>query len=60
MCADCPDQSCFTCALRLREARAYDQLAAQLLHREQTARTARIQPGLPAPPGLPADKEAGQ
>jgi hypothetical protein len=63
MCADCPDQSCFTCELRLKEARTYDQLAVQLLHDEQAARDARSQPGLAGPPSQPspaAEREAGQ
>ena len=63
MCTDCPDQSCFACQLRLREARTYDQLAVQLLHDEQAARTARRQAEPHAPPSQPslaADKEAGQ
>jgi len=63
MCTDCPDQSCFACELRLREARTYDQLAVQLLQDEQTARTARRQAephAAPSQPGLAADKEAGQ
>jgi hypothetical protein len=60
MCTDCPDQSCYACELRLRDARTYDQLAAQLLHDEQAARTARRQAEPHAPPGLAAGKEAGQ
>ena len=63
-CADCPDQTCFACQLRLREARAYDQLAVRLLHDEQAARTARSQAAGPrtprSQPGLAAGKEAGQ
>ena len=60
MCTDCADQSCFACELRHQDARTYDQLARQLLHDEQAARTARRQPEPHAPPGLAADKEAGQ
>jgi len=63
MCADCANQSCFTCELRLKEARSYDQLAVQLLHDKQAARDARSQPELhaqPGQPGLAADKEVGQ
>ena len=62
MCADCADQSCFACELRLREART-DQLAVQILHDEQAARDARSQPGLADPPIQPrpaAEMEAGQ
>jgi hypothetical protein len=63
MCADCPDQSCFACELRLREARTYDQLAVQLLQDEQAARNLHRQTelhALPSQTGLAADKEAGQ
>jgi hypothetical protein len=59
MRADCADQSCFACELR-RDARTYDQLAVQLLHDEQAARTACRQAEPHAPPGLAAGKEAGQ
>jgi hypothetical protein len=59
-CTYCADQSCSICELRLQEARTYDQIAAQLLHHEQPARTARTQAELHARPGLSADKEAGQ
>jgi hypothetical protein len=65
-CADCPDQSCYACQLRLQDARTYDQLAAQLLHDEQATRDARSQPGLarsPTPslqPHPTAEMEAGQ
>jgi hypothetical protein len=59
-CTYCADQSCSICELRLQEARTYDQIAAQLLHDEQAARTARTQAGRHAGPGLSADKEAGQ
>ena len=65
-CADCPDQSCFTCQLRLQDARTYDRLALQLLHDEQATRDERSQPGLassPMPPLQPhpaAEMEAGQ
>ncbi len=63
ICTDCPDQSCFGCQLRLREARTYDQLAVQLLHDEQATRNLRRQaePHTPtSQTGLAADKEAGQ
>ena len=65
-CAYCPDQSCFTCELRLQDARAYDQLAVQIMDDEQAARDARSQPemaGSPEPPLQPrpaGEKEAGQ
>ena len=66
LCTYCADQSCFNCELRLKEARTYDQLAAQLLADEQATREARSQPGRvgsPAPPVQPrpaGDREAGQ
>jgi hypothetical protein len=65
-CAHCPDQSCFACHLRLKEARTCDQLARQVLHDEQATRNARSQPrpsGSPAPPSQPRpapEREAGQ
>ena len=66
MCADCPDQSCPACQPRLHDARAYDQMAVQLLHDEQATRDARSQPG-PASSPVPAiqphpaaEREAGQ
>ncbi len=65
-CPYCPDQSCFTCELRLNEARTYDQLALRLMHDEQATRDTRSQPGLagsPMPPIQPrpaAEREAGQ
>ena len=66
ICADCPDQSCSACQLRLRDARSYDQLAVQLLYDEQAAREERSQPGpasSPMPPLQPhraTEMEAGQ
>ena len=63
MCADCADQSCFACQLRLREARTYDQLADRCSRTRRTA-PAATPPGRaplrPVSPGLAADKEAGQ
>jgi hypothetical protein len=62
-CTYCADQSCFVCELRFREARTYNELAAQLLRDEQAARDLRRQAELdPAPsqPDLAADKEAGR
>jgi hypothetical protein len=63
MCADCPDQSCFACQLRLQDASTYDQLAVQLLHDEHAARDERRQPGPASSPIQPrpaAEMEAGQ
>jgi hypothetical protein len=67
MCTDCPDQSCLTCQSRLRDAQAYDHMAAQLLQTAEASRTARShQPEPDDPSDSPfqphpaADKEAGQ
>ena len=66
-CADCADQTCPTCQSRLRDAQAYDQMAAQMLQTAAAARTANsAQPEPGGPPVSPrqphpaADKEAGQ
>ena len=53
-CADCPDQSCPGCQVRLQDARAYDQMAG-LLQTAEATRAATASPPEPA-----ADKEAGQ
>ncbi len=67
MCADCADQSCLTCQTRHRDARTYEQMAAQLLQTAEASRTAgsyQPEPGVPPdPPVQPhpaADKEADQ
>jgi len=39
LCADCADQSCPTCELRLREAQAYDRLYAQLTQQADASAT---------------------
>jgi hypothetical protein len=66
-CRDCADHTCVTCQSRLRDAGAYDQMAAQMLHTAQVSRTANAsQPGPGSPPPSPrqphpaVDKEAGQ
>ena len=66
-CADCADQTCVTCRSRLRDAQAYDQVAAQMLQTAEAARAVNAgqpEPGAPpVPPRQPqpaADKEAGQ
>ena len=66
ICADCADQSCPTCQSRLQDARAYDQIAAQM-YRSQAAELASASHPEPGAPGIPpahanpaADKEAGQ
>ena len=53
-CAHCPDQSCFVCHLRLKEARTYDQLAGRILHDEQAARDTRVGPDRPGRPRCPS------
>jgi hypothetical protein len=53
LCADCADQSCPTCELRLHEAQAYDRLYAQLTQQ------ATASPSEPAAQPA-ADREAGQ
>jgi len=59
LCADCADQACPTCELRLREAQAYDRLYTQLTQpADATATAARLEPA--AQPQPAADREAGQ
>jgi hypothetical protein len=66
-CADCPDQSCGTCQLRLDAAQAYDSLAIRLQHatdavtQDRPSRQAAADPsGNRTPPQTPPEKEAGQ
>ena len=61
MCPDCPDQSCPTYQVHLRDAEAFDQLAGRILQAAQAAPAAAAsQPG-PARWSQPvADREAGQ
>ena len=54
LCADCTSQSCPSCESRLRDARAYDRLSAQLSQQAEAATARHPEPG-PA-----ADREAGQ
>jgi hypothetical protein len=57
LCADCADQSCPTCELRLGEAQAYDRLYVQLDQQADVSATAsHAEPA--AQPA--ADREAGQ
>ena len=59
LCADCADQSCPTCELRLREAQAHDRLYAQLTQQADASATAS--PPEPAAQPQPATvREAGQ
>ena len=64
MCTDCPDQSCPACQTRLHDARAYDQMADQMLQAAEAAPAAHHGQAEPAGPPrqsrLAADKEAGQ
>jgi hypothetical protein len=59
LCADCTSQSCPACELRLREARAYDHLYAQLDQQADASATAS-HPEPAAQPQLTAEREAGQ
>jgi hypothetical protein len=61
-CTDCADQTCLTCQSRLRDAQAYDHMAAQMLQTAEASRAANSY-GTPQPPRRPcpaADMEAGQ
>ena len=64
LCTHCPDQSCPACQSRLRDAQAYDQLAARILQPAEAAPAAHHGQAEPARPArqsrLAADKEAGQ
>ena len=51
-CTDCADQSCLDCQSRLRDAQAYDQIAARMLQTAAAARTANS--GQPVPGSQPA------
>jgi hypothetical protein len=48
LCADCADQSCPTCESRLRDAQAYDRVAAQI---DQAADARAAQRDQPEPGG---------
>ena len=61
MCADCADQSCLSCELRLQDAQAYDDLAAQLIQSTEASAAATTHHLEPASQPQPvADREAGQ
>ena len=61
MCADCPDQSCYTCQARLRSARTYDQMIGRLTRAAEATRAAGPrQPGPDRRAQPVADREAGQ
>jgi hypothetical protein len=57
LCADCTTQSCPACESRLRDARAYDHLNAQLNQAAQASPAATARRPEPTPR---ADREAGQ
>lgn len=71
LCTDCPDQSCFACESRLRDARACDQLSDRILQAPEAGPAAHDSQREPAGPpaadvrddtrATPApDREAGQ
>jgi hypothetical protein len=61
MCPDCPDQSCPACQTHLQDARAFDQMADQMLQAAQAApAVSASQPGPDRQPQPAADREAGQ
>ena len=55
MCTDCADQSCPTCQSRLRDAQAYDHLAAQIFQTAEARAARRGQPE-PGSPSLSRDQ----
>ena len=59
LCANCPDQSCPACELRLRQAQTYDHLYAQL-DQQADASPAPSHPEPATQPQSTADREAGQ
>jgi hypothetical protein len=65
-CADCADQTCLTCQSRLRDAQAYDRVAAQILQPAEPSAAAAGQPGpdradpARSRPQAAPDREAGQ
>jgi hypothetical protein len=61
LCADCPGQSCPTCQHRLRDAQAYDRLAAQMDRAADAsaARRGQPEPGSRILPPRQADPAAG-
>ena len=61
MCPDCPDQSCPTCQVNIRDAEAFDQMADRMLQAAQAAPA--VGASQPAPDRwsqAAADREAGQ
>ena len=61
MCPECPDQSCPTCQIHIRDARAFDQMADRMLQALEAAPAASASwPGTDRRPQSAADREAGQ
>jgi hypothetical protein len=61
MCPDCPDQSCRTCQVNIRDAEAFDQMAGRMLQAAQAAPAAGASQPAPDRWSQPAaDREAGQ
>jgi hypothetical protein len=61
MCPDCPDQSCPTCQVHIRDAEAFDRMAGRMLQAAQaTPVAAASQPGPDRWSQPAADREAGQ
>jgi len=61
MCPDCPDQSCPTCQVNIRDAEAFDQMADRMLQAAQATPAAAASQPAPDRWSQPAvDREAGQ
>ena len=58
MCPDCPDQSCPTCRVDVRDAEAFDQMAGRMLQAAPAASVGQPAPDRWSQPA--ADREAGQ
>ncbi len=63
-CADCADQTCFTCQTRLIDAETYDQVATQKLRAPKVAAAQQARPdraqSAESQSQKAADREAGQ
>jgi hypothetical protein len=61
MCPDCPDRSCRTCQVHIRDAEAFDQMAGRMLRAAQAAPAAGAsKPALDRWSQPAAYREAGQ
>ena len=61
MCLDCPDRSCRTCQVHIRDAEAFEQMADRMLQAAQAAPAASATKPTPDRWSQPAaDREAGQ